>query len=102
HPDEVGHRRGVDGPTRARPGHDRDLRDHAREPDVAVEDFAVAGETLDPLLDAGTGRVVDADHRAAVALGEIHQFHHLLGERLAQRAAEDTEFLREDGYLAAV
>ena len=70
--------------------------------DVAEEDLAVAGQPLDALLDAGAGRIVDADDRAAVVLGQIHDLDHLLGERLAQRAAEDGEILREDGDLAAV
>ena len=80
----------------------RDLRDHAGGADVAEEDLAVAGQPLDPLLDAGPGRVVDADDRAAVALGQVHQLDHLLGEGLAERAAEDGEVLREDRDLAAV
>ena len=101
HEDEIGHRRGVDGAAGAWAGDDGDLGDHARGADVAEEDLAVAGQPLDPLLDPGPGRVVDADDRAAVALGQVHQLDDLLGEGFAERAAEDGEVLGEDRDLAA-
>ncbi len=64
---EVGHRRRVDRAARARADHERELRDHAGGLDVAPEDLRVAGERDDALLDARAARVVDPDHRAAVA-----------------------------------
>src|SRR5690606_35595157 len=70
--------------------------DDARSTDVAVEDLAVARQALDAFLDPRAGRVVDADDRDAVALGEIHQLDHLLGERLTERAAKHGEVLGKD------
>ena len=46
------------------PGDDRDLRDHAGEQHVVVEDPAVAGQRVDALLDPGAAGVVDEDERA--------------------------------------
>ena len=51
---------------------------------VTDEDLAVAVQPLDALLDAGAGRVVDADDRAAVMLGQIHDLDDLFGEGLAE------------------
>ena len=102
HEDEVGHRGRVDRATRARPEHDRDLRDHARRLDVAVEDAAVARERHDAFLDARAAAVVEADERRAGRLGEIHHLVDLLGVHLAERAAEDREVLAEHEDLAAV
>ena len=71
----------------------RDLRDHAGRQHVAVEDPAVAGEADHALLDAGAGAVVEADDRRTDLEGEVHQLVDLLGEHLAERAAEDREVL---------
>ena len=57
---------------------------------------------LDPFLDAGAGGIVDADDRAAVALGQIHQFDHLAGERFAERSTEDGEILRKHCHASAL
>ena len=70
-----------------------DLRDHARRLHVAEEDAAVGVERHDAFLDAGAGAVVEADHRRADRLGEVHHLVDLLGEHLAERAAEDREVL---------
>jgi hypothetical protein len=102
HEDEVGHRRGVDGPARARPEDHADLGDDAGGEHVAVEDAAVAGQADRALLDAGAGAVVEADERRADLDGEVHHLVDLLGEHLAERSAEHREVLREDEHLAAV
>ena len=101
HEDEVGHRGRVDGAARARAHDERDLRDDARRLDVAPEDLRVAGERDDALLDPRAAGVVDPDHRAAVLDGQVHDLADLLGEDLAERAAEDGEVLGEDEDLAA-
>ena len=101
HEDEVGHRRRVDGAAGARAEDHRDLRHDARRQHVAVEDPAVAGQADDALLDAGAGAVVEPDDRGADLEGEVHQLVDLLGEHLAERAAEDREVLREHEHLAA-
>ena len=69
---------------------------------VAVEDPAVAGEADDAFLDAGAGAVVEADHRRADLEREVHQLVDLLGEHLAERAAEHGEVLGEHEHLAAL
>ena len=80
----------------------RDLRDHARRDRVALEDPAVGVERDHALLDAGAGAVVEADHRDAERQRQVHDLLDLLGEDLAQGAAEDGEVLAEDADLAAV
>ena len=102
HEDEVGHGRGVDGAARARAHDHRDLRDHAGALHVADEHVAVGAQRDDALLDPRAARVVDADDRAADPGRQVHHLHHLLAHRLAERAAEDGEVLREDGHRAAV
>ena len=67
-----------------------------------MEDPAVAGERDDAFLDAGAGAVVEPDDRRADLEGEVHQLVDLLGEHLAERAAEDGEVLAEHEHLAAV
>ena len=95
HQHEVGHRRRVDGAAGAGAHHEGDLRDHARALHVAPEDLRVAGQRDDALLDAGAARVVDPDQRAAVLGRHVHHLADLLGEHLAQRAAEHREVLAE-------
>ena len=102
HEDEVGHRRRVDRTTGARPEDHRDLRDDTGRLHVAAEDAAVAGKAHHTLLDAGTGAVVEPDHRRAGLEREVHQLVDLLGEHLAERTAEHREVLAEHEHLAAV
>ena len=102
HQHEVGDRGRVDRAARTGAHHERDLRHDAGGHDVAAEDLGVAAERDDALLDARAARVVDADHRAAEAHGEVHHLADLLGVGLAQRAAEDREVLREHEHLAPV
>ena len=86
----------VDRPAGAGAHDQRDLRDHARGEDVALEDVGVAAQRGDPFLDAGAARVVDADHRRADLHGVVHDLADLLGVGLRERAAEDREVLAED------
>ena len=79
-----------------------DLRDHARRLHVAREDPAVRVERDDAFLDARAGAVVEADDRRADRLGEVHHLVDLLGEHLAERAAEHGEVLAEHEHLATV
>jgi hypothetical protein len=102
HEDEVRHCRRVDRAAGAGPEDDADLRDDAARLDVAEEDAAVARQAHDAFLDARARAVVEPDERCADARGEIHDLVDLLGEHLAERAAEDREVLREQEHLAAV
>ena len=101
HQDEIGDRGRVDGPAGARPENQRDLRHDARGLDVAPEDLGVAGERDDALLDPRAARVVDPDDGAADLDGHVHHLADLLGEDLAQRAAEHGEVLREHAHRPA-
>ena len=102
HEDEVGHGGRVDGAAGAGPEDHADLGDDARRGHVAVEDPAVGVQRDDALLDAGAGAVVEADHRDAGRGGQVHDLVDLLGEDLAERAAEDREVLAEEADPAPV
>ena len=67
-----------------------------------MEDPAVARQGDGALLDAGAGAVVEADQRRAHLQGEVHELVDLLGEHLAEGAAEHREVLAEDEHLATV
>mmetsp|Transcript_32106 Transcript_32106/g.87965 ORF Transcript_32106/g.87965 Transcript_32106/m.87965 type:complete len:549 (+) Transcript_32106:245-1891(+) len=96
HHGEVGHRGRVHRAARARPHDHAELRHDARRDDVPLEDLRVAGEGRDALLDARASGVVEADDGRADLECLIHDFADLFGVRLAQRAAEHREVLRED------
>ena len=102
HDHEIGDRRRVDGAAGARPGDQADLRHHAARGDVAPEDFRVAPERHDALLNARAARIVDTDHRCAGAHRQIHHLADFFGVGFAQRSAEHREVLREEEDLAAV
>jgi hypothetical protein len=53
-------------------------------------------------LDAGAGAVVDADDGGPDPQRQVHELLDLVGEHLAERAAEHREVLREDEDLPAV
>ena len=53
-------------------------------------------------MDPGPGAVVEPDHRDPGGGGQIHHLVDLLGEHLAEGAAEDGEVLAEDADPAAV
>src|SRR5690606_3426584 len=102
HHHEVGECGGVDVSACGRAHDQRDLRDHARGLDVAVEDLAVEAERNDTLLDACARALVDADQWTAGLEGQIHHLDDLLAEDLAEAAAEYSDVLAEDAHFAAV
>src|ERR1035437_868234 len=102
HEGEVGDRRRVHRPARARPENRRDLRNDAGRERVAQEDFGVAAEGNHALLNTRPAGVVETDHGRAVFHRQVHHLADLLGVRLAQRAAEHREVLREDVHETAV
>ena len=93
---EVGDRRRINGAAGAGAEHRRDLRNYTGSKRIAKEDLRVAAERDDAFLDTRATRVVETDDRRAVANGEIHDLHDLLGERFRQRSAEYREILGED------
>ena len=102
HHHEVGERGRVHRAAGAGPEDHADLGDDARGLHVAREDPAVRVEGDDTFLDARAGAVVEADERRADRLREVHHLVDLLGEHLAERAAEHGEVLAEHEHLATV
>ena len=99
---EIGDRRRVDSPAGTGAGDDRNLRDHAGEQGVVVEDGAIAAEGIHPLLNTGSAAVVDPDHRGAALQGIPHDVDDLLRVHLADGTACAGEVLGEGEDRAAV
>ena len=78
------------------------LRHHARGQRVAQENVGVASERSDAFLDARAAGIVQADDRRADLHGQVHDLRNLGRVRLAQRAAEHGEVLRESVCRASV
>ena len=96
HEDEVGHGGGIHRAT-CRWAHDhRNLWNHARSHDIALEDFGVAAQGRHALLNARTTRVVQADNGRADFHGLVHDFADFLGVGFRQSATENREVLAED------
>jgi len=93
HENEVGDPRRIDGAPGAGAHDHRDLGNDARGDGIAEKDVAVAGEAVDPLLDAGAARIVDADDRGPRLQRQVLDIDDLPGMHLAQRAPEDGEIL---------
>ena len=102
HDREVGHRRRIDGPTRARSHDHADLRHDTRGEHVAQEDLRIAAQGRDALLDPRAAGIIEPDHWGADLHREIHDLADLLGVRLRQRSAEDREVLAEDKDEASI
>ena len=102
HQNEVGQGGRVDRASRARTENGRNLRDHARGEDIALENLGVARQTVDTFLNARSARVVDADDRRAVLHRHVHYLAYFRSEGFGKRAAEYREVLREDVHLPSV
>mgnify|MGYP000400169221 CR=1 FL=1 len=66
------------------------------------ERYLVAGQGVDPLLNAGSAGVIDADDRDTRLDGVIHQVAHLLGVDTAKGSAADCEVVGEGRHGTAV
>ncbi|CCY02038.1 predicted acetyl-CoA carboxylase [Prevotella sp. CAG:924] len=84
HEDEVGQGRAVDSTTGTRTHDGRDLGNDTRGKDVALEDFTVACQGGDTLLNTGTARIVHADDGSAVLHSHIHYLADLLSHGLRE------------------
>ena len=102
HEDKVRQRGGVRRAARRRSEYHRDLRNHARRPDVAMKNIAVPREAAHPFLNPRAAGVYQPDHRRADAHGEVHHLANLLRHRFGQRAAQHREVLRIDEDLPPV
>ena len=100
HEREVGDRRRVDSAAGAGAEDQAQLGDHAARLHVSPEDLSVSGEGDNTFLDARAARVVDSDDRDPVGQREVHHLDDLLGEDLAQRAAEDARVVAEQHHVA--
>ena len=63
---------------------------------VALEDPPIPVERGDPFLDARSTRVLETDHRGSGVEGHVEHLADLVGDDLAQAAAENGEVLGED------
>jgi hypothetical protein len=99
HHQQVGQGGRVGGAAGARAEQQADLRHDAGVERVAPENFGVAAQPVDALLDARTAGVDQPDERCARLCGAIHHLADLASVHLAQRAAKDGGILGvgEDG-----
>ena len=72
------------------------MRNHAGGEDVALEDFGIAGQAVDTLLDTGTARIVEADDGSTHLHGLVKHFADLVGDGFGQGASGNGEVLRID------
>ena len=95
HENEIGDGGRIHGAARAR-AHDRaDLRDHAAGERVAQKNIGVTRQRHHAFLDARAARIVQANHRRAVAHRQVHDLADLEGIGFRERAAKHGEILRE-------
>lgn len=92
----------VDSTTSTGTHYQRDLGDDARGVNISLEDFSVASERLNSLLDTSTTRVVQADARCTHKLCLIHDLAYLFSIGLRKRTAKNCEVLRESKDYFAV
>ncbi len=78
-----------------------DLGNNAAGEDVPLEDFPVAGEGVDALLDAGAAAVVEADAGCPVTKRHVHDLADFLAHGLGQGASAHGEVLGENVHQAA-
>ena len=77
HDGEVGECRRINSTAGARTKDGRDLWDYTRSIDVALEDFGIAGKSVDAFLNASAARVVKTDNRSAVLHCHVHHLAYL-------------------------
>ena len=87
HVDEVRDSRAVYSTACAGSHDDGNLGDNAGSCRVAEEDAAIAGQSVNGLLDAGTAGIVDADAGSPHLHGQIHDLPNLVGMLLTKGAA---------------
>ncbi len=87
HEHEIRHGRRIDRPAGAGP-HDRgDLRDHAAGAGIAIEDVAVASQSVHAFLDAGSAAVLNADQGKSAFQRHVHDLADLGGVHFTQGTA---------------
>ena len=102
HDHEVGECGTVNGTAGAGAANAGNLGYDAAGLDVALEDFAKAGQSVDALLNAGTAGVVDAYAGRTHLHALVHDFAYLLRHGFRKRTTVDGEVLRKDVDQAAV
>ena len=84
HQGEVGKCRRINGTTGTRTGNHRNLRNHTRSKDVALEDLCISSQCVDTFLDTSTTRVVDTDNGRTHLHAEVHHLADLLTHSLRE------------------
>ena len=72
HESEVSEGRRVHGTTNTGAHDHRELRDHSRGVDIALEDLCVAGERFNTLLNASASRVIETNNWGSHKHGLVH------------------------------
>ena len=102
HKDKVGDRGAIHRAARARAHDHGNLRHNARGHDIALKHIRITGKRVDPLLDTGTARVVQTNHRRAILDGHVLNFGDFLRMSFGERSAKHCEILTKDIDNAAV
>ena len=72
HENKIGDRRRIHGAACARPHDGADLRNHAAGKRVAQKNIGITGQRSHAFLNARAAGIVEANHRRAVAHGQVH------------------------------
>ena len=91
--DEIGESGGINGAAGAGAHDGGDLRNNAGGSSIAEEDLAIAFQTVQTFLDAGTAGIIHADYGSADLAGILKDFADLIGLNFAHGAADNGEIL---------
>ena len=90
---EIGQRRTVSRAAGTGSANNRYLRHRSRQHGVAIENPAITGEAVDPLLDPCSARIINKNERAAGFQRHIHDFCNLVAMDLSGGAPSYGEVL---------
>ncbi len=102
HQDEVRQGGRINGSSGAGAENGGNLRNHSGSQNIAFENFGVAGQRGDTLLNTGTAGIVQSDDRSTGNHGLVHHLADFLRQRFRQGAAEYREILCEHEYQTSV
>ncbi len=93
HENKIGDRGGIHGAAGARPHDGADLRNHAAGQRVAQKNIGVTRKRSHAFLNARAARIVQPNHRRAIAHGQIHDLANFQGVGFRERPTEHSEIL---------
>src|SRR5678815_4596792 len=96
HEDKIGDGRRIHRAAGAGTHDCRNLRHHTRSHDIALENIAVAGQTIDTFLNARAAGIIDTDEWRAILDRHVHDLADFVRHHSTQAAAEYGEVLRVD------